>query len=336
MLESAAMNQENPSSAGAGPGVGAPGRERSKGRRLTLGCLAYGLGFLGILVTAQAQGLLTAVVVLFALVAALGGFLLWRRRPGAVAVLAFGLIFTVFGGLVLFGSHIQAGKEASRLEELRARKAANFAEADRLLAEGKADDALALLALVEEVDPGFAGLAETKTAAEALAGQQKRERLLAEVEATPESEPKRKAELYAQLGELEPDNQDFQRRFADYDARAQELAERSAGERAEAARRAAAQLELIDWHWSEEHGYLKAEGRVRNLTDRPLRRVQVVVTYTTSGGDLVKHSQAMVDYDPILPGQVSPWSTITTGNPAAARASVDFKELFGGSIPWVE
>jgi hypothetical protein len=39
-----------------------------------------------------------------------------------------------------------------------------------------------------------------------------------------------------------------------------------------------------------------------------------------------------VEYDPLLPGQRSPFSAITTGNPAITKCNVGFKQMFGGAL----
>jgi hypothetical protein len=58
----------------------------------------------------------------------------------------------------------------------------------------------------------------------------------------------------------------------------------------------------------------------------------VVGTWYDKDGNFIKFDDALIDYNPILPGQTSPFKTISTGNPAMARYSVGFKTLFGGSL----
>jgi hypothetical protein len=46
----------------------------------------------------------------------------------------------------------------------------------------------------------------------------------------------------------------------------------------------------------------------------------------------VKSADAMVDYQPLLPGQTSPYKAMTTLNPAVASCQVVFKTMFGGAV----
>jgi hypothetical protein len=83
---------------------------------------------------------------------------------------------------------------------------------------------------------------------------------------------------------------------------------------------------------AEVGGYHYIEGQVKNVSDEPLQNVMVVGTWYDKDGNFIKFDDALIDYNPILPGQTSPFKTISTGNPAMARYSVGFKTLFGGSL----
>ena len=45
---------------------------------------------------------------------------------------------------------------------------------------------------------------------------------------------------------------------------------------------------------------------------------------------------AGIDLNPILPGQTTSFKVMHTENPAMAKASVEFKTLFGGTVAWRE
>ena len=96
------------------------------------------------------------------------------------------------------------------------------------------------------------------------------------------------------------------------------------------------QLELESWTWSQEYGYVTAEGRVKNIADTTLRSVEAVVTFTTKDGTFITSDDALIEFNPILPGQTSPFKVMTVYNPAMARATIDFKELMGGAVRWRE
>ena len=46
----------------------------------------------------------------------------------------------------------------------------------------------------------------------------------------------------------------------------------------------------------------------------------------------ITSEECLIDFNPILAGQTSPFSCLVTSNPAMSRFSVQFKELFGGTI----
>ena len=96
----------------------------------------------------------------------------------------------------------------------------------------------------------------------------------------------------------------------------------------------APKLELQSWNWHTEYDFAIAEGRIKNISAEPLRNVQAIVTFSTKSGDFITTDDALIDLNPILPGQTSSFKVIATENPAMAKASVDFKTLMGGSVSW--
>lgn len=93
-------------------------------------------------------------------------------------------------------------------------------------------------------------------------------------------------------------------------------------------------LELQGWHWSESYGYAKAEGQVQNISEKSLKNVEAVVSWYAKNGDFITSDSALIEYNPLLPGQVSPFTVVTGYNPAMERATVEFKELMGGAISY--
>ena len=88
-------------------------------------------------------------------------------------------------------------------------------------------------------------------------------------------------------------------------------------------------LKVSKWHWSEEYGYVTAEGSVTNISSETLANVQAVVTFETKDGTLVTSEDGLIEYTTLLPGQTSPWKVIARANPAMASARLEFKKLFG-------
>jgi hypothetical protein len=94
------------------------------------------------------------------------------------------------------------------------------------------------------------------------------------------------------------------------------------------------QLELVRFNWSIEYGYAILEGQVRNISPRALQNVAAVASFYDTSGGFIGSADALIDYNPILPGQTSPFKVMRTENPAMKKAGVEFKYLMRGTIPF--
>ena len=81
---------------------------------------------------------------------------------------------------------------------------------------------------------------------------------------------------------------------------------------------------------------LTCEGFVQNTTASAMSNVMVVITWVDSNGVPQRTDEALIDYNPVLAGQQSPWSMIGNHNPALNRYRVSFKELLGGTIRHID
>jgi hypothetical protein len=79
-------------------------------------------------------------------------------------------------------------------------------------------------------------------------------------------------------------------------------------------------------------GFHIVEGQVQNVGNQPLRHIEAVSTWYTKNDTFIKSDSAIIDFDPILPGQTSPFKTMSTTNPAMSKYTVEFKELLGGTV----
>jgi hypothetical protein len=95
-------------------------------------------------------------------------------------------------------------------------------------------------------------------------------------------------------------------------------------------------LKLMSWHWGKSYDHAITEGQVKNVSSAPLEHVAAVVVFKTKDGTFITSDEALIDYDPLLPGQTSPFKVHTRFNPAMQTASLDFKRMYGGSISWTE
>ena len=93
-------------------------------------------------------------------------------------------------------------------------------------------------------------------------------------------------------------------------------------------------LELKSWNWGQTEGgsHAEANGIIKNISGQSLKNVTAVVSFYTKDGTFITSDEALIDYNPILSGQTSPFKVLETWNPAMSRASVEFKFLMGGTI----
>ncbi len=93
-------------------------------------------------------------------------------------------------------------------------------------------------------------------------------------------------------------------------------------------------LELIGWSWGSEHGYVTVEGQVTNVSKEPLRNIQALVTFYTKSKEFITAADGLVEFNPIMPGQTSPFTVMERFNPEMHTAEIQFKEMFGGTIAY--
>lgn len=91
-------------------------------------------------------------------------------------------------------------------------------------------------------------------------------------------------------------------------------------------------LELKSYKCYEEYGYFQITGEVTNISDRSISNVEAIGGAYTKEGEFVKSDSALIEYNPIMPGQTSPFKVMTTMNPLISKCNIDFKSLMGGSI----
>jgi hypothetical protein len=77
--------------------------------------------------------------------------------------------------------------------------------------------------------------------------------------------------------------------------------------------------------------YAMCEGFVRNISGRILEDIEVEVRWSSErGGVSISSDSSFIDYDPLLPGQESPWSVYSgRHNPTLSWYGIYFRQ-FGG------
>jgi hypothetical protein len=79
--------------------------------------------------------------------------------------------------------------------------------------------------------------------------------------------------------------------------------------------------------------FLKVEGQVKNISKDSLKSVAAVVTWYDKDGGFIASDTTLIEYDPLLPDQTSPFHVLTRANPKMEKYSIGFKRLLGGTIP---
>lgn len=105
--------------------------------------------------------------------------------------------------------------------------------------------------------------------------------------------------------------------------------------REEQLEREAIPLVLEGWTWSKEGMFVLASGEVTNRSTKVLRYVEVVVSFCTAAGEFITSGTGITEFDPILPGQSTPFKVYVQYNPAMESAKLAFKEMSGEAIPCV-
>ena len=82
--------------------------------------------------------------------------------------------------------------------------------------------------------------------------------------------------------------------------------------------------------------HIRVEGQVQNVSSDALRGVIAVTTWYDKAGTFITSDKAVIDFDPIMPGQKSPFMTISTWNPQMQRYSVEFQRFGGASVGFTD
>ena len=93
-------------------------------------------------------------------------------------------------------------------------------------------------------------------------------------------------------------------------------------------------LILGTWDWSRtsEGSHIEVRGEVKNVSAGNLKDVEAVVTFRDNSGKYISHESAILEYNPIVAGQTSPFKIISTYNPEITDAIIEFKTIAGDKV----
>jgi hypothetical protein len=93
-----------------------------------------------------------------------------------------------------------------------------------------------------------------------------------------------------------------------------------------------APLKISSWKCTHAYGFMTLEGEVLNRSDTPIDNLLAVGIFKTQEDEFIKAETALVEYQPLLPHQRSPFKVMAMYNPAMKYCSLGFKQMFGGKI----
>ena len=143
--------------------------------------------------------------------------------------------------------------------------------------------------------------------------------------------------LYEELSKLNPKNKDYSDKVSYYAALEKKYNIESRLKNGYASKQYSSDqescdLKLLNWYWSSERNYVTAEGQVKNISGKKLKGVVALVTWYDNKKNMVTSDTGFLEYNPIMPGQISPFKVTERYNPAMKSATIEFKYFAGGRI----
>lgn len=89
-------------------------------------------------------------------------------------------------------------------------------------------------------------------------------------------------------------------------------------------------LKLLASTCNHDNGFIHLEGEAQNISAKKLENIEAVGLFRAKDGTLVKSAEMLIEYNPIMPNQASPFHVITTSNPMIKTCNVSFKSLSTG------
>jgi hypothetical protein len=101
-------------------------------------------------------------------------------------------------------------------------------------------------------------------------------------------------------------------------------------------RSAGPQLRLLSKSSIVKFGYVTVEGEVQNISGERIWDVQAVATHYGGDGQFIKSEVALIENDPLLPDQISPYKVMTLHDQAMTTFTVAFKRSTGGGLYFID
>lgn len=64
------------------------------------------------------------------------------------------------------------------------------------------------------------------------------------------------------------------------------------------------------------------QGEIKNISSKPINHIGITATFRDAGGNLINFTRRYAKYNPLLPGQVSPFEGFGDANPVIVVATI--------------
>lgn len=93
-------------------------------------------------------------------------------------------------------------------------------------------------------------------------------------------------------------------------------------------------LELLSYSWSHESdsNFAIVVGQVKNISKKSFDAVAAIANFNDAKDNFVTTYNSPIEYDPLLPDQVSPFKVMVPWNPAFKKLTVEFKQILRGKL----
>lgn len=82
--------------------------------------------------------------------------------------------------------------------------------------------------------------------------------------------------------------------------------------------------------------YFRVIGEIQNDSNQKIQGLSVIVTTYDKSGQIVGNESGIVDYDPLMPNQISPFTVVIRSNPTINSYKIAFKQGFGKQIDFTD
>lgn len=81
-------------------------------------------------------------------------------------------------------------------------------------------------------------------------------------------------------------------------------------------------------------GEIEVQGEVKNISSLPVKSLEMSAVFSGPSGQFVSTSDLLAKFDPVMPGQVSPFDGLGEYNPVIQTVKITPALMFGPALPF--